>query len=99
MYIRASSAHGWNNSHITGIHHQYSSDSTQLQSKNSLNTQPPDLEYQRLTEFWSQSYVIIAYLINFQVHSSPGQIQIKFALCILGICLQVNWDVELKKVS
>ena len=51
MYIRASLAHGWDNSHITGIHHQYSLDSTQLQSKYSLSTRPPDLECQKLLDF------------------------------------------------
>ena len=64
-----------------------------------LNARPPDLECQKLSDFWSQSYIIIGYFINFQVHSSPGQIQIKFSLCILGIHLRVNWVLEIKKVS
>ena len=47
----------------------------------------------------SQSYIIIAYIINFQVQSTPGQVQIKFHLYIFGIRLRLNWVVELKKVS
>ena len=49
--------------------------------------------------FWSQSYIIIAYIINFQVQSTPGQVHIRFNIYIFGICLRINWVVELKKVS
>ena len=44
-------------------------------------------------------YIIIAYIINFQVQSTPDQLQIKFALYIFGIHLWINWVLELKKVS
>ena len=73
--------------------------STQLQALYSLNTQPLDLECQKLSEFWSQYYVIIAYIINFQFQLTPGQVQIRFTLFIFGIHLQINWVVGLKKVS
>ena len=82
---KASSVHHWDNSHIMGIHHQYSSDSTQLQSKYSLSAWPPDLECQKLSDFWSQTYVIIAYIINFQVQSSPGKIHLGFTMGILRV--------------
>ena len=49
--------------------------------------------------FWSQSYIIIAYIVNFQVQLTPGQLQIKFALNVFGIRLRINWVLELKKVS
>ena len=97
MYIRASSAHGLDNSHITGIHHQYSSDSTQLQSKYSLSAQPPDLECQKLSDFWSQSYINIAYIINFQVQLTPGKLHFKFELHILGLHLSVCWVLGIRK--
>ena len=48
---------------------------------------------------WSQPYVIIAYIINFQVLSTPGQVQIRLTLYLFGIRLRINWVVELKKVS
>ena len=51
------------------------------------------------SQIWSQSYIIIAYIVNFQVLSTPGQVQIKFHLYIFRICLRINWSVELKKVS
>ena len=51
------------------------------------------------SQIWSQTYVIIAYIINFQVQSTPSQVQIKFHLYIFGIHLQINWVVELRKVS
>ena len=51
------------------------------------------------SQIWSQYYVIIVYIINFQVLSTQGQVQIKFHLYIFGICLRINWVVELKKVS
>ena len=73
--------------------------STLLQSLYCLNARPPDLECHKLSEFWYQSYIIIAYIINFQVQSTPGQLQIRFALYVFGICLWINWVLELKKVS
>ena len=73
--------------------------SSQLQAQYCLNAQPPDLECLKLTEFWSQSYIIIVYIINFQVLSTPGQVQIRFTLYLFGIQLQINWVVELRKVS
>ena len=53
---RASSAHGLDNSHITGIHIQWKftydgNSSTQLQSLYSLNARPPDLECQKLLDY------------------------------------------------
>ena len=106
MYIRASSAHGLDNSqfrhywnsHITGILIQQNL-STQLQALYSLTL---DLQIWRVKNswIWSQSsYVIIAYIINFQVLSTPGQVRIKFHLYIFGIHLRINWVVELRKVS
>ena len=74
----------------------FNSASVKVQSKRSTSRLGVS---KTLRFFWSQTYVIIGYFINFQVHLSPGQIQIKFALCILGICLQVNWVLEIKKVS
>ena len=50
------------------------------------------------SRIWPQPYIIIAYIINFQVLSTPGQVQIKFHLYLFGICLQINWVVELRKV-
>ena len=73
--------------------------SSQLLSLYHLNARPPDLECHKLSKFWTQSYVVTAYIINFQVQLSPGQIQIKFALYVFGICLWINWVLELKKVS
>ena len=94
MYIRASSSHGWDNLHIMEIHHQYSS---QLCCQVKSNAQPPDLECQKLSDFWSHSYVIIAYIINFQVQLSPGKIHFKFELHILGLCLSVCWVLGIRK--
>ena len=51
------------------------------------------------SRIWPPSYIIIAYIINFQVLSTPGQVQIKFHLYLFGICLRINWVVELRKVS
>ena len=65
--------------------------------KYSLNAQPSDLECQKLSDFWSQSHVIIAYIINFQVQSSPGKIHFKFELRILGICQCVCWVLGIRK--
>ena len=93
MYIRASSAHGLDNSPIMEFHIAWNFVTSILQIlsplevKYSLNARPPDLECHKLSKFWSQSYVIIAYIINFQVQSTPGQIQIKFTLYIFGIHL------------
>ena len=92
------------NSDITGIQILWEfsfngNSSTQLQALYSLNTQPPDLECQENSQIWSQTYIIIAYIINFQVLLTPGQVQIKFNLYIVGVCLQINWVVELKRVS
>ena len=72
--------------------------STQLQALYSLTL---DLQIWRVknSQIWSQSYVIIAYIINFQVLSTPGQVQIKFHLYIFRIHLRINWVVELRKVS
>ena len=83
----------YGNSHTTEI------SSSQLQAQYCLNARPPDLECQKLSAFWSQSYIIIAYIINFQVLSTPGQVQIRFTLYLFEIRLQINWVVELKKVS
>ena len=91
------------NPDITGIlilqEYLYSENSSsQLQAQYCLNARPWDLECQN-SQIWSQSYIIIAYIINFQVQSTPGQVQIKFHLYIFGIRLQINWVVELRKVS
>ena len=61
------------------------------------NAQPPDLECQKLSNFWSQSYVNIAYIINFQVQSTPGNIHFKFELHILGLHLSVCWVLGIRK--
>ena len=58
MYIRACSAHGLDNSDITGIHilweFSYNKNlSTQLQALYSLNARPPDLESQKLSDLVS----------------------------------------------
>ena len=89
MYIRASSAHGLDNSHITGILIQQ-----KFINSASVTVQPKCLTSRfgmsKTLGILSQYYIIIGYFINFQVHLSPGQIQIKFAPCILGIRLQVK---------
>ena len=51
------------------------------------------------SQIWSQSYIIIAYIINFQVLSTLGQVQIQFTLYLFGIRLRINWVMELRKVS
>ena len=91
------------NSDITGIQlsweFSYNGNlSTQLQALYCLTL---DLQIWRVknSQIGSQSYIIIAYIINFQVQSTPGQVQIKFHLYIFRIHLQLNWVVELKKVS
>ena len=104
MYIRASSAHGLDNSlfrhywnsHITGILIQQNS-STLLLALYSLNTQPPGLECLKLTNFWSQTYIIIAVNINFQVNLTPGKVHFKFELRILGYHLSVCWELGIRK--
>ena len=83
--------------HITGILIQWKFINSA--SLYCLNTRPPELECHKLLEFWYQSYVIIAYIINFQVQSTPGQLQIKFALYVFGLCLWINWVLKLNKVS
>ena len=67
MYIRASSA----------IQQKFiNSASVTVQPKRSTSR----FGVSKTLRFWSQFYVIIAYIINFQVQSTPGQIQIKFTL-------------------
>ena len=41
------------------------------------------------SQIWSQTYVIIAVNINFQVHTTPGKVHLKFELRILGLHLSV----------
>ena len=104
MYIRASSAHGLDNSqsrhywnsHITGILIQQNS-STLLPALYILNARPPGLECLKLTNFWSQTYIIIAVNINFQVNSTPGKVHFKFKLRILGYRLSVCWELGIRK--
>ena len=99
MYIRASSAHGLDNSqtrhywnsHITGILIQQNS-STQLQAQYSLNAQPPDLESQKLTDLVSKlHHHCCQHQLPgpFNIWEGPSQIQTMHTRltpeCVLGI--------------
>ena len=65
-----------------------------------LSAQPPDFAcfgVSKTLRFWPQSYIIFAYIINFQVQLSPGKIHIKFELRILGLYLSVCWVLGFRK--
>ena len=96
MHIRASSAHGLDNSDITGIliwQKFINSASVTVQSKCSTSR----FGVSRTLKFLSQSYINIAYIINFQVQLTPGKLHFKFELCILGLCLSVYWVLGIRK--